>query len=226
LDNSRHGKFCGVNDELQILDSTGCYADFTFPSRCESNPKQINSIYYAVDDPRNPKSYAKGTPVKRGGAKEGDLMIIQGPLHPFFYSRRITSLRAPGDGITGKPPVTDKRVDYWVKTNIHVEGKSNWIFVKTHTHGATDSRAVLGDEMDDIFGYLESRYNDGVRYRLHYVTAREMFNIIKAAEADEEGANPEEYRDYLISRPSYDSSVDIPEASDTLKALVAKTYNG
>jgi hypothetical protein len=38
LDNSRNGKYCGVNNEIQILKETGCYADFTFPSLNEANP--------------------------------------------------------------------------------------------------------------------------------------------------------------------------------------------
>ncbi len=32
---------------------------------------------------------------------------------------------------------------------------------------------------------IDREFNDGRRYRLHYVTAREMFNIVRAAEAGE-----------------------------------------
>ena len=39
-------------------------------------------------------------------------------------------------------------------------------------------------------------------YVLHYVTAREMYNIIKAAEAGKKG-NPATYRDYLIPQYIY-----------------------
>ncbi len=226
LDNSLNGKYCGVNNELQILNQTGCYADFTFPSLIKSNPKQINSIYYAIDNPKKPKSYDRGDSVKKGGGESGDLMIIQGPLHPFFFSKKLTSLRTPGDAINGNPPVTKKRVDFWVKTGIHIKGKNNWIFVKTHTHGATDSNAVLGNEIDGIYSYLESKYNDGQNFILHYVTARELYNIIKAVEAGKSCENPEEYRDYLIKKPCYNSSPDISKASDILKDLIAKTYNG
>lgn len=69
LDNSMNGKYCGVNNEIQILNQTGCYADFTFPSLCASNPRQINSVYYATNNPIKPKSHDKGIPVKRGGKK-------------------------------------------------------------------------------------------------------------------------------------------------------------
>ena len=50
-----------------------------------------------------------------------------------------------------------------------------------------------------MFGYLEEKYNDGKDYKLHYVTAREMYNIVKAAEAGEPG-EPGEYRDYLLEK--------------------------
>jgi hypothetical protein len=226
LDNSRGGKFCGVNDELQILNQTGCYADFTFPSMCEANPKQINSIYYATDNPYKPKSYNTGPRVQVNSEKKGDLMIIQGPVHPFFFDGKLTKLRTPNDSIDGNPPVTSNRVDYWIKTGIHVKGKPNWIFVKTHTHGTTDSKAVLGNEMELIFNHLESKYNDGEKFVLHYACAREMYNMVKACEAGLIEDNPELYRDYLIKKPIYDASPNIYEASGTLKEFVAKTYIG
>ena len=40
---------------------------------------------------------------------------------------------------------------------------------------------------------------DGKRYVLHYVTAREMFNVVRAAEGELNG-NPGEYRDYTLKR--------------------------
>jgi hypothetical protein len=225
LNNSRNGKYCGVNNEIQILEKTGCYADFTFPTMQRSNPSQINSIYYAPDDPGNPQSYKKGRPVSRSGGKTGGgVMMIQGPIHPFFLNGKVTGLRHCGDFITGIPPITSGQVDLWVKTRIHVKGKRDYIFLKTQMHGAIDSKAVLGEEMHFILNYLETKYNDGKSYILHYVTAREFYNIIKAIEAGEDDGDPEEYRDYEIKLPLYDSSPSIPEASDFLKGLVGKTY--
>ena len=49
--------------------------------------------------------------------------------------------------------------------------------------------------------HLERSYNDGQRHVLHYVTAREVYNIIKAAEHGRQG-NPGEYRDYILPRPA------------------------
>ena len=56
------------------------------------------------------------------------------------------------------------------------------------------------------------------------MTARELYNIIKAVEAGESGANPEQYKDYKITPPSYDFSSKISEASKYLKQLIARTY--
>jgi len=225
LDNSRNGKYCGVNNEIQILKETGCYADFTFPSLNEANPIKVNSIYYAQGNPKKAKSYNKGLRVRRLGKKLGDLMIIQGPTHPFFKNRTLWGIRIWGDSINGTPPTTKKRIDLWVKTAIHIRGKREWIIIKTSMHGATDCTAALGNEMDEIFNYLETRYNDGKNYVLHYVTARELYNIIKAIEAGEPGTTPEDYRDYKIKPPVYNSLINQPEGSEKLKEYVFETYN-
>ena len=55
---------------------------------------------------------------------------------------------------------------------------------------------------DNMFSYLEKAYNDGTRYILHYVTTRELYNIVKAAEAGESG-NPDQYRDYILDKPGH-----------------------
>ncbi|MEI8349034.1 MAG: hypothetical protein WCI77_02675 [Candidatus Omnitrophota bacterium] len=203
LDNSRGGKFCGINNELQILAKCGCYADFTFPSICESQPQKINSIYYAFDDPRRPKSYDRGISVKVGKKKCGDLMIIQGPLglHSKPYRRwPFIAIESANISLTDLP--YPSRVDFWAKTGIGVEDKQEWIFIKVHTHGAYEPNAdvLLGEHMHTMHSYLESKYNDGINFRLHYVTARELYNIVKAAESGEIG-NPSQFRDYYIDKP-------------------------
>ena len=223
LNNSRNGKYCGVDNEIEILKRTGCYADFTFPSMNEANPRMINSIYYAKDDDARPKPYTRGRPVRKGD-KLDQFMIIQGPLHPYFKNDKLYNLRILNDSIDQSNPNTRKRADWWIRTSIHVKGKPEWIIIKTHTHGAIDQNVVLGNPFGDLISYLESKYNDGEAFRIHYVTARELYNIIKAAEAGEEGGDPGAYRDYVISPPAYDDSVECHEASDKLKGLLARTY--
>ncbi len=152
-------------------------------------------------------------------------MIIQGPLFPFFKNRNFFSLRITGDVIDGELPGPEKKVKGWVNTAIHIKGQTNWVILKAHTHGAIDAGAVLGEEMDQIFSQLETKYNDGKKYILHYVTARELYNIIRAVSDGMEDDNPERYRDYVIKPPRYDSTPSIMEASSTLQQLVLKTYS-
>ena len=207
LDNSHpDGTGCGVNNELIVLREEGCYADFTYPAApdpCQTST--INRIYYATDDPDRPKSHDTGERVRVGGQAVGDLMLIQGPLGLRWGSRKfgIFPRIENADVRTSCPPTPD-RIDAWVKTGIHVQGRPEWVFIKVHTHGTQerDMDTLLGASMDQAFTHLESRYNDGREFKLHYVSAREMYNIVKAAEAGREG-DPHQYRDYEIARPAF-----------------------
>lgn len=196
LDNSRHGKACGINNELILLKRLGCYADFTHPSWGPMHPRIINRLYYATDDPQRPKSYETGTPLSVGGSAVGDLLIFEGPsvvrwqgLAPRYDHGDVTMAALP----------TPERIDAWVRTGIHVQGRPDWVFIKVFTHGAVeaDHEAVLGAWRDRMHADLEARYNDGTHYALHYVTAREAYNIAKAAEAGMAG-DPNAYRDFAI----------------------------
>ncbi len=224
LNNSRHGQFCGVNDEISVLLKTGCYADFTFPSLNESNPAQINRIFYATSTANRPKGHTRGQRAQKGKTSANGLLLVQGPVYPFWKNRGLLSLRIFGDAIDGDPEVTGERIDAWVYTGIHVADVPEVVFVKTHTHGAVYESAVLGDEMEHIFAYLETHYNDGKNTILHYATAREMVNMIHALEAGEDPANLENFRDYSIAAPRYNSSPDIEGASDELRGIVFHTY--
>jgi len=207
LDNSikiKGNNFCGVNNEISLLKETGCYADFTFPAYLEqSQPKFVNNIFYAIDDPHKPKSYNKGIQSKVGiDSDMYDLMLVQGPLMLNWKRRKLGFFPNIEDGNIHKGNVFHKsKIDLWIKANIHVHGKKDWIFVKVFTHGASEKNyeQVLGHDAESLFDYLTQRYNDGENYILHFVTAREMYNIIRAAENNEKG-DPNQYRDYLIKR--------------------------
>ena len=207
LDNSRaDGRWCGINNELILLRELGCYADFTLPSApSDTQTKTSNAIYYATDDPLRPKSHDSGVPVRVGGAPSGDLMIVQGPLGLNWRERKFGVLpRIENADVRRGCPPTPERVDAWVKTGIHVEGRPEWVFVKVHTHGTQerDMDTLLGDAAQRMHQHLERAYNDGKRYVLHYVTARETYNIIKAAEAGHRG-DPHAFRDFLLPPPPH-----------------------
>jgi hypothetical protein len=211
LDNtlSIDGKVSGVTDELDLLRGEGCFADFTFPAfGTLAQPKIVNTIYYALDDPEKPKSYDTGIPLEVGKPKPNDryLLMFQGPMFIGMKLSNIFSGKRPffidHGGIQDLNPPTPFRVDEWIKHGVYLKGRPEWKFIKLHTHGAMHSNAVLGEDMDRTLAHLEKNYNDGKKYRLHYVTAREAYNIVKAAEAGLTG-NPNEYRDYLIKKYKY-----------------------
>lgn len=198
---------CGVNDELLILRETGCYADFTFPVCNEAQPKLANTMFYARTNCPVPKAFnRRPIPVQSGKLPTKDcLMLVQGVIglrwksriHQFFPSIEQSNI-----DVSDHP--FKSRIVFWIDKRIHVPGKKNWIFVKIHTHGAReqDCEILLGKACDNMFSYLEANYNDGIRYMLHYTSAREMYNIIKAAEAGKDG-NPNLYRDHVIPRYKY-----------------------
>jgi hypothetical protein len=207
LDNSiqKNGQnFCGVNDEITILKKTGCYADFTFPAYLEqSQPKHVNNIFYAKDDPSKSKSHNSGERSAVGiDDKKYDLLIVQGPLILNWKRRKLGLFPNVEDGNIHKGNIFNKsKVDLWIKTGIRVKGKDDWIFLKIFTHGAPEKNyeTVLGADAEKLFDYLTSTYNDGEKYIIHFVTAREMYNLVKAAENGETGS-PNLYRDYRIKK--------------------------
>jgi hypothetical protein len=210
LDNSRieNGvNFCGVNDELTVLQEAGCYADFTFPAwQCDAQPPRTNDIYYAVDDPLQPRSADRGETATAGRPGTEGLLIVQGPLVPFIRrTKRGPRLGVDDGDLAGSiyRRYEPLRLDLWVRAGIHVSGSPDRVFIKLHCHGAADANreVLLGTDLDALFTDAEARYNDGARHRLHYVTAREMFNVIKATEANAAGEIPE-MRDYVLAPPS------------------------
>lgn len=197
----RNGRMCGVNNELEILEDTGCYADFTLPSApSETQTKKINDIYYAKNNPKIAKSHNEGIAVEVGKKPFGNLMLVQGPL-ALNWKRRKRGIipRIENGEISEKNRPTKDRIDLWIEQNIHVKGKPDWIFVKVYAHGAQEGNfdTLLGEPIEKMFTDLGSRYNDGKQFTLHYVTTREMYNIIKAAE-DGLNNNPNKYREYIL----------------------------
>jgi hypothetical protein len=171
LDNSNpDGTCCGVNNELTVLRETGCYADFTLPSYpSPTQTRKINCIYYASDDPLRPKSHDTGIDVSSLDPPSGDLMIVQGPLALNWKSRKWGVLPKIENGeLSGDNPPASKRIDLWIRQHICVRGRPNWIFVKLHTHGATekDSEVLLGRSLDEMWSYLEGAFQENHRCRV------------------------------------------------------------
>jgi len=202
LGNSCGGRYCGVNDELDILREVGCWGDLTMPSGNEAQTRKINSLYYGRADKSRPKAHDSGPDVRVGTPPPASaLFMMQGPLalnwrapgHPRLENASLTSSN------WGRPD----RIPVWLHCNVHVQGRPEWLFVKLHTHGAIerDFDALFGEKALAMHRTLGTEFNDGVRFQLHYVTARQAYNIAKAAEAGLEG-NPDQFLDYAVGRPT------------------------
>ena len=188
LDNSHpDGKWCGVNDELTVLMQTGCYADLTMPAAPHAaQTRTINEIYYAVDDPSQPKSHDRGVSAKVGMQPPKDsLLMIQGPLLVTLERGSVLPrLRLENGNLAGTQAPTLRRIQRWLQAGVSVSGRPDWIFVKLYTHGAQESNmeVVLGEPMCQMHQALnELSISNGFQY--FYVTARELAQIVHQAEA-------------------------------------------
>jgi hypothetical protein len=201
LANSRpDGRWCGVDDELPLLFELGCYADFTFPSAPDPcQPDMVNQIYWPRGDLTRRKSFEDGEPARVGAACDDRILMITGPLA--LVGKGRFGVRIENGAVTGDDPPTAARVDDWIAQGIHVAGRPEWVFVKVHTHGAIEDTAasLLGDGGRALHEAL-ARHNDGTHSKLHYVTAREMYNVARAA-MDGKGGEPSAWFDYVVPPP-------------------------
>ena len=210
LCNSRpDGGCCGVDQELTVLMETGCYADFTFPSApSPTQPRTINSIYYARDIPGCRKSHDTGLRARVGqSAPDGHLLMIQGPLGIDWNKRKFGVV--PGienADLTGRRPPTLNRFESWLRTGVHVAGRPNWVFVKLHTHGCKDSNTdmLLGQPMQDFHAAIAGWGRRNPHCRYHYVSAWEMARLVHEAERSGSVEN-------VLARPA--PPVDAPQSA-------------
>lgn len=201
LANAAGGFGCGVDDELQILAETGCMADLTLPTN-PFNPAQrsmVNSLYECRLPLSERAAYRSGIVLARGCVPSKFPLMLQGPLMISFVpgARRP---RIDNGAFTAKNPPTVQRLQTWKRARIAVEGKPDWIFIKLHCHSMDPEQedAVLGS---GFRSFLESLVSGAAERGeiLHFVSAREMVNIVLAACDGKEG-NPGDYRDYRFKR--------------------------
>jgi hypothetical protein len=203
LDNSHPaGAHCGVSNELSVLQEAGCYADFTMPSAPDlTQTATINSIYYATPSDR-PKSHDHGRPARAGAPDPGGFLLVQGPLGLNWRRRKWGLLpRIENADLTPRNPPTLTRLRLWLDLAVQVEGHPEWIFAKLHTHGGIPRNMdmLLGEPMRQFHRSLPHFAAANPRFHFHYVTARQLVNIVHAAEAGKTG-NPAEYRDFRYIR--------------------------
>ena len=179
LDNCHpEGIWCGVTGELQLLRDLGCYADFTMPSLPSGTQGRIiNQIYWTNGDPTKPKGFDIGTEAQPGAGRQGDLLMITGPLGLRYRDRLVPRLEM-GE-LAVYDPATPYRVQRWLDLAPRL-GED--IFLKLFAHGAREDNAggLLGSKpgegsLEPMFRWIaEAAAQRGLE--LHWATAYEMFS--------------------------------------------------
>jgi hypothetical protein len=213
LANSAGGRYCGVDEEMQILAETGCYADFTLPSAPDpAQTSKINSLYECALPLDGRAPHRRGRDLQRGRPATIFPLIVQGPLAVRARRQgRWVGPRVENGELTSPSPPTLERLRAWERVAITVKGRPDWIYIKLHCHGMDprDESAMRGPLMTKFLEELSRRVSRQ-DHLIHFVTAREMVNIILASCDGREG-NPASFRDYRlrtmrVTRSSRDSS--------------------
>lgn len=201
LANSAGGRNCGVDSEMEVLAATGCYADFTLPSAPDqSQVPKINAIYQCGNPLHEARPHRSGPDLKVGD-KPSLPIIINGPL-VFDWTRRVHGFPVPrvDDGALARNyPLKIDRFERWQSAQIGVQGRPEWIFIKLHCHAffEQDQDAMIGDEMKRFMTEVLELGEATGRFKIHFASAREVFNMVLAALAGEDG-DPGRYRDYYL----------------------------
>ena len=204
LANSCGGRFCGVDEEMQILADTGCYADMTLASAPdESQVAMINKIYECGYPLTEKVPHRRGKSVEAGRGSTQMPLIFTGPL-VFNWTRRIKGVPVPRleDGaLVHNQPMDLARFLRWKNANITVKGRTDWVFVKLYCHGFFDhdQRACIGADAREFFSRIVEHGEKTGDYQVYFASAREAANMVFAAVDGKTGA-PGEFRDYRLKK--------------------------
>jgi hypothetical protein len=218
LANSSGGRFCGVDSEMQILQDTGCYGDFTLPSvPYQSQVPRINAIYECGRPLNTRAPHRSGKNVSVGSTPQLPL-IFTGPL-VFNWKRRIYGLPVPrvDDGaLQENYPLNLDRFYRWCDAHISVEGRPDWVFVKLYSHGffTWDQDIMIGEQLKRFMGEVLELADRTGKFKIHFASTREAYNMVMAAVDGAEG-DPHTYRDYRLTQIMAEKPHGIPSEANS-----------
>ena len=216
LANSAGGRFCGVDSEMAILAETGCYGDFTLPSAPgQTQVPRINAIYQCGHPLAEAVPHRSGPTLRLGDDPQLPI-IFTGPL-VFNWNRRVHGITVPrlDDGVLAENyQLNIPRLNRWANANISIDGRPDWVFIKLYCHGffPEDQSVVIGDAGRHFWQEVMEYSDRTGAYKIHFASAREVFNIAMAAVDGLQG-EPGLYRDYklkqIMSRTGLDTTVPV-----------------
>ena len=136
----------------------------------------------------------------------------------FDRSARSGWGRVENAALTGPNPPSLRRLALWKNARVTVGGRPDWLFIKLHTHGMApaDIDTILGAPVQQFAKELIEGAADRKEI-IHFVSSREMANIVLAACDGREG-NPGEYRDYRYKLKRAGASNSASEADSLVLA--------
>jgi hypothetical protein len=179
LDNSRpDGKWCGLNGEIALLRDLGCYADFTMPSApSPTQARVVNQVYWCTSNADGtPRSFDCGIEARAGAGRQGDLLMIPGPLGLRFGERLIPRLET-GE-LAGYDLANPARVRRWFDLAPAIGSD---LFLKLYTHGADDRNidALLDGGLAELYR-LVAEEAERRSIELHWATAWQTYQAVEA----------------------------------------------
>jgi hypothetical protein len=202
LANTEGGIYCGVDSEMQVLAETGCYADLTLPpgSFYRSHIAKINSLYECSVPLNRRGAHRSGRSLEHGRPARLFPLMVEGPLVMSLGRPGCRRISIENGNLASTNPPSIRRLRLWKQAGIAVKGRPDWLFIKLQCHGMDprDRDVMLGAPM---LQFLRELIEDAPQRAetIHFVSAREMVNIILAACDGREG-DPGEYRDYRLKR--------------------------
>jgi hypothetical protein len=154
-----------------------------------------------------PNSHDWGVDAEVGKRGEG-LLMVQGPLSLTWFQRKYGILpKIENGGLYANSPPVPERVASWISTGISVKNDPENVFIKIYTHGAREeiSDMLFGGGFAMMFDAFTEQA-DRMGSQLHYVSAREMTNIVFSIEAGI--VNPSLCRDFYIDSKTANKIMD------------------